>query len=39
VDVHDDHCAGGLIGVRDYCANEKYSRSSFAALTVKPLTP
>ena len=39
MNVEDDHFAGGMIGVRDFCRNEKNSLSSFTALTVKPLSP
>jgi hypothetical protein len=39
IDVHDDHFSGGMVGVRDYCTDDKFSLSSFAGLTVKTLTP
>lgn len=39
MDVLDGHFSGGMIGVRDYCRDGQYSISSFAGLTVKPLTP
>ena len=37
IDVDDDHFSGGMIGVRDYCTDDKQSISGFAHLMVKEL--
>ena len=34
IDVHDDHFASGMIGVRDYCSDGDQSLSSFSNLAV-----
>lgn len=39
MDVQDDHFAGGMIGVRDYCQDDKKSISGFSGLKIKPLAP
>ncbi|MGA2243997.1 MAG: beta-L-arabinofuranosidase domain-containing protein [Verrucomicrobiota bacterium] len=39
MDVRDDHFSSGMIGVRDFCVDDKHSVSSFAGLTVKSLAP
>ena len=39
MDVFDDHFAGGMIGVRNFCVDDQKAAASFASITVKPLSP
>ena len=38
IDIHDDHFSSGMIGVREYCADEKKSVSSFTGLSAQELS-
>jgi hypothetical protein len=39
MDVHDSHYSRGMIGIRDFCTDDRKTISSFAGLSVTPLSP